>query len=111
MMYVDFEAKGINYKLRLNTRNTVNLERQLGCNPLSIFDNEDTIPTVTTMVQVLYASLLQFNHGLNLNDAYDIFDDWLADGHVVTDFLHVIVDIFKVSGIIKDDKRGNEEKN
>lgn len=101
MMYVDFHAGNKDYKLRLSTRNTVMLEKQLGCNPLSIFGNGDTIPTVTTMVNVLYCSMLQYNHGISLNDAYDIFDEYLADGNTVTDFLHILVDIFKVSGLIK----------
>jgi hypothetical protein len=106
MMYVDFNAGNKDYKLRLSTRNTVMLERQLGCNPLAIFGDGDTLPTVTTMVQILYVSLLQYNHGISLDDAYDIFDAYLADGHTVTDFLTVIIDIFKVSGLIKEDDAG-----
>lgn len=101
MMYVDFTAGNKNYKLRLSTRNTVMLEKQLGCNPLAIFGNGDTIPTVTTMVNVLYASLIQYNHGITLNDAYDIFDEYLADGHSVTDFINILLEIYKVSGLIK----------
>ncbi len=57
MMYVDFEAGNKAYKLRLNTRNTVALEQRLGCNPLSIFGDGETIPTVTVLVNVLWASL------------------------------------------------------
>ena len=102
MMYVDFTAGNKDYKLRLNTRNTVMLEKQLGCNPISIFGDGDTIPTITTMVQILYTSMIQYNHGISLNDAYDIFDEWLADGNAITDFLPIIVDIYKASGIIKD---------
>lgn len=101
MMYVDFTAGNNTYKLRLSTRNTVMLEKQLGCNPLAIFGSGDTIPTVTVMVNVLYASLIQYNHGITLNDAYDIFDDYLADGHSVTDFINVLLEIYKVSGLIK----------
>ena len=101
MMYVDFHAGNKTYKLRLSTRNTVMLEKQLGCNPLAIFGNGDTIPTVTTMVNVLYASLIQYNHGITLNDAYDIFDEYLGDGHSVTDFINVLLEIYKVSGLIK----------
>ena len=111
MMYVDFSAGNKDYKLRLNTRNTITLEKQLGCNPLSIFGDGETIPTVTTMVQILYNSMQQLNHGVSLNDAYDIFDEWLADGHVTTDFLSVIVDIYKVSGLIQNDKDSTTEKN
>lgn len=107
MMYVDFTAGNKEYKLRLNTRNTVALEKQLGCNPLSIFGNGDTIPTITIMVQVLHASMQQYEHNITINDAYDIFDNWLSDGHTMTDFLPIIVDIYKVSGLIKDEAEKN----
>lgn len=109
MMYVDFTAGNKDYKLRLSTRSTVALEKQLGCNPLAIFGDGSTIPTMTTMVNVLHASLAQFNHGISLNDAYDIFDAYLEDGHSMTDFITVIVEVYKVSGIIP---KGEEtEKN
>lgn len=109
MMYLDFTAGNKDYKLRLNTRNIVSLEKQLGCNPLAIFGAGDTIPTITVMVQILYASLVQYNHGISLTDAYDIFDAWLADGHSSTDFIPIILDIYKASGIIKNDKKGENE--
>ena len=112
MNYIDFSAGNKDYKLRLNTRNTVMLEKQLGCNPLSIFGDGSTIPQVTVMVAILHASLQQYNHGINLNDAYDIFDAWLADGNSTTDFLSVILEIYKASGIIpKDEVKDLEGKN
>lgn len=109
MMYVDFHAGNKDYKLRLSTRNTVMLEKQLGCNPLAIFGNGETLPTVTTMVQILYCSLIQYNHGISLDDAYNIFDEYLADGNTATDFITVLLDIYKVSGLIKKDSI--DEKN
>lgn len=112
MLYYEFEAGNKAYKLRLNTRNTITLERALGCNPLAIFGNGDNIPTVTVMVNILFAAMQQYEHGITLNDAYDIFDKWLDDGHAVTDFIPVILEVYKVSGIIKSDKKGEvTEKN
>ena len=111
MMYVDFTVKGKEYKLRLNTRNLIMLEKQLGCNPLAIFGKGDTIPQVTTMVQILYFSLQQYNHGISLNDAYDIYDKWINEGHTVTDFIPIILEVYKVSGIIKADAEVSAEKN
>lgn len=108
MMYVDFTANNKNYRLRLSTRAIVALEKQLGCNPLSIFGNGDTIPTVTTMVTVLHASLQQYEHGITLDKAFDIFDDYIADGHNATEFINVILEIYKVSGLIPKEV---EEKN
>ena len=109
MLYYDFEAGNKAYKLRLNTRNIVALEKQLGCNPVSIFGKGDTIPTISTMVVVLHAALQQYQHGITLDDAYTIFDDYLADGHAMTDFIPDIIEIYKVSGIIKVEETG--EKN
>lgn len=109
MVYVDFTAGNKDYKLRLNTRNTVALEKALGCNPLAIFGNGEEIPTITTMVNILFYSLQQLNHSISLDDAYDIFDRYLEDGNSSTDFINVILEIYKVSGIIKN--TDNEIKN
>lgn len=110
-MYTIFNVSNKEYKLRLNTRNVVLLEKQLGCNPLSIFGNGETIPTITVMVSILHASLQQYQHNITLNDAYDIFDEWLVDGHATTDFIPVILDIYKASGIIPDETKAEDVKN
>lgn len=107
MLYTDFTAGNKDYKLRLSTRNIVALEKQLGANPLSIFGNGDKFPTITEMVTILYFSLQQLNHGISLNDAYDIFDAYLEE-HTATDFIPVILEIYKASGLIGE---GNGEKN
>lgn len=103
MVYVDFNAGNQQYKLRLSIRATVALEKQLGVNPLMIFGDGEQIPTITTMVSILHASLQQFHHSIGLNEAYNIYEAWLNDGNSVVDFLPVIIDIYKVSGIIKDE--------
>lgn len=108
MNYIDFEAGNKTYKLRLGTRNIITLEKQLGCNPLAIFGTGDTLPTITMMVYILHASLQQLNHGITLNDAFDIFDEYIADGHASTDFIPVILEVYKASGIINGD---TNEKN
>ena len=108
MNYIEFEVGNKVYNLRLSTRNIVLLEKQIGCNPLKIFgaDNE-SVPTVTVMVTILHAALQQYNHGITLNDAYDIFDKYLEE-HSTVDFIPVILDLYKVSGIIPKD---SNEKN
>ena len=101
MLYHEFTVENKVYKLRLNTRNIISLESALGCNPLAIFGNGDTIPTVTTMVQILWASMQQLNHGITLDAAYDVFDAWINEGHNMTEFIQVIIEIYKVSGMMK----------
>jgi hypothetical protein len=99
MMFYDFEVGNKVYKLRLNTRNTIALEKALGCNPLSVFGDGTVLPTVSQMVNILWASLQQYEHGISLNDAYDIFDKYLEE-HLLTDFFAVIVEVYKVSGLL-----------
>lgn len=103
MNYVEFQAGNKQYQLRLNTRNTVSLEKHLGCNPVAIFGSGDTIPTITVMVRILHAALQAKERNITLDGAYEIFDEWLEDGHVTTDFIAVIIDIYKASGLIKDE--------
>lgn len=116
MFYVDFTAGNKDYKLRLNTRSVVALEKQLGCNPLAIFGNGDTIPTITTMITILQASLQPMHHGITLNDAYDIFDKWIEEGHTTVEFVNIILEVYKASGIVpkeinEEEKTDENEKN
>ena len=113
MMYYDFKAGDREQKLRLNTRSTVALEKQLGCNPIMIFGADgNSIPTVSTMVVILHASLQAYEHGITLEKAYDIFDAYLEDGNTAVDFVKVIMEIYKASGIVPSGAENNDsEKN
>ena len=108
MFGYNFDVNGKTYILRLSTQNIVALEQKLGCNPIAIFGDGTTIPKISDMVLILFYSLQQMNHGLTLNDAYKLFDEYLASGHIATDFISVILEIYKVSGIINDE---DTEKN
>lgn len=111
MNYIDFEAGNKSYKLRLSTRNVVALEKNIGRNPVAIFfeGNDERIPTITEMVAVLHASLQQYNHGISMNDAFDIFDDYVAEGHTTMEFIKVIMSVYQASGLMP--KNEAEAKN
>lgn len=110
MLYHELTINNTDYKLRLTTRNIVALEKQLGCNPLSIFGaNGDRIPTITEMVNILHQSLQAYHHSISLNDAYELFDKYLEDGNNSVNFIPVIIEIYKASGIIEQE--GTGEKN
>lgn len=109
MNYYEFNAGDKTYKLRLNTRSIVALEAKLGCNPLAIFGDGSIVPTVSTMVNVLHASMQQYHDNTSVNVAYSVFDSYLDDGNTMTDFIAVILEIYKVSGLIRVE--AEEEKN
>lgn len=104
MMYYEFEAGNNVYKLRLNTREIINLEKKLGNrNPISLFgNNADRIPTHTEMIQVLHHALQPYQHGITMDRTIDIFDSFIADGHTMTDFVPVMTKIYATGGIIPD---------
>ena len=68
------------------------------------------VEEVKKMANILHSALQQYEHNITLDDTYDIFDSWLNVGHSTTDFIPVILEIYKASGIIKD-KKGNKDKN
>lgn len=109
-MYFDFEAGNKAYKLRLTTKAIMDLESKIGCNPMMIFGNGNRVPTVTEMVHILHQSLTPLNHGVTLNNAMSIFDAWLEEGHTPTDFIQVIIGIYKASGIIPADSETADEE-
>lgn len=103
MLYFDFETNSQAYKLRLTTKTIMDLEKKIGCNPLMIFGAGERIPSVSEMVAILHASLQSYHHGITLDNAANIFDTYL-ENHTVTDFIAVIVGVYKVSGIIQPDE-------
>lgn len=116
MMYHEFEVNGKTYKLRLSTKNIIGLEKRLGCNPVAVFGDGETIPSVTNMVNILHFALQDMQHGIGLDETYALFDAWLAEGHTMTDFIAEIISVYKVSGIIRADAKAtisaeDDEKN
>lgn len=110
MMFYILKVGEKEYKLRLTTHAIMNLEKKIGMNPLMIFGSKgEQVPTVSVMLQVLAASLEAFNHGVGEKEACEIFDNWLADGNTIADFINIILEIYKVSGLLK--QPNNEEEN
>lgn len=99
MNTVTFIVGGEEYKLRLTTAAIIKLEEKLGYNPLHIFGDGTTTPKVTDLVNFLWAALLP-KHNLKFDAVCNLFDAWLEE-NVPTDMLPVIIDVYKVSGLIK----------
>lgn len=114
MNYVLFTVKGKDYKLVLTTRTMVELEKRLnGRNPISILMDvaDDKLPTITEMILILWCSMVKYNHGISLDDCYDIFDDYVAEGHAYTDFIEVMMKIFETSGLINTKSTEDSDPN
>lgn len=112
VLYKVLNVNGKELKLRLRSRDCVDLERKLGESPLNILmkvSKEQKVPTVGFIVAVLYSSLQAYEHGYTMDKTYDLYDEYVDDGNEITDALNLITDVFEVSGFFK--KAKTEEEN
>jgi len=103
MIYSELKIGDKELKLRLDSRACVGLERKLGKSPLSVFmDAEKSLPKLEELIMILQASLQKFNQGYTEDKTYDLYDEYVEEGNTFTDFIPVIMDVFKVSGFFKE---------
>lgn len=106
------------YKCSLTMKSLVAAEKRLGENPLNMLmgvtGNE--LPSFEKLMILFHESLQKYQHGLSMDDVYDIYDEYTQSGKTFADFMLDVVEIFKTSGLIKEEKKGkkgkvNSEKN
>lgn len=107
-MFYNFEVGNKSYELKLTTKSVMQLEKKIGMNPMMIFGLDGrNIPTVSMMVSILHAALQPMYHGMSEDDAAQLFDSWIEEGHIYTDFIEVIYEIYIASGIVKRESEKN----
>ena len=110
MLYYEITIGEKELKLRLDARNCVDLERKLGKSPLTIFmESDGSLPTLEELISILHSSLQKYNKGFTLEKTYDLYDTYVEEGNTFTDFIPVIMEIFKVSGFFKEEEVKNAE--
>lgn len=108
MLYTTFTVKDREYKARLNAKACVDLEKKLGTNPLNVFvkmsDGDNiNLPTLGELITIIHASLQAYEHGISVDKVYGIYDDFIEEGHNQMDLIPIVIDIFKVSGLIPEE--------
>jgi hypothetical protein len=117
-MFTELIIGGDSYKLRLNTKASVALEKALGYNAISMFMDIDNgvMPKLGDILIVLHAMLQPMNHGMSIDKVYDLFDKYVAEGHNMYDLIPLFVEVFQESGYMPAAKdaeaaEGDIEKN
>lgn len=110
-MYTEFTAGDRTYKLRLTTKGIVSLEKTLGINPLQMFMgiDEDVLPKFGDLIAVLHQTLQTYEHGITINDTYDIFDLFIADGHTMWDLVPILIEVFQEAGFLPKEDAGDSK--
>lgn len=91
------------YKLRLEAAQIIQLEKALGgVSPLTVFTKagQNSMPALGDLLTILHYSLVAYNHSKKMEDTYKIYDNFVAEGNTMADLINVIVEVFKVSGLI-----------
>lgn len=113
MNYYEITIGDESYKLRLNTRGCIEVEKRIGKNPLSVFANvnEANLPSIGDLVAIFQVAMKPYHKDIKDNEIIDLVDDYIAENSFV-DFLNVIVEVLKTSGLFTTQQETNvKEKN
>lgn len=110
MLYTELKVGEEIFKLRLNTKNSIMLERALGYNPISMLMEIDKgkMPKLADVLVILHSMLQTYHHGYDMNKVYELFDAYAEkEGKSMFDLIPVFVEVFEQSGYIT---KTNDEK-
>lgn len=116
-MFTEIVIGEKSYKLRLTTKASVTLEKALGYNPIAMLMEIDngTMPKLGDLLVMLQVMLQTYHHGYTLDKVYELFDEYVEDGHGMFDLIPVFVEVFQQSGYLaaggNKDNEGETEKN
>ena len=102
MNYITLLLKGKEFRLKIDTRNSIALEKRIGTNPMNILmeAQDGKIPSFEALLLIFHAALQKYQHGISMERVYDIYDAYVEDGHDMTDFMTLIMEVLSVSGYI-----------
>lgn len=111
-MFEILTINGEEFKLRLTTRTSIQLEKALGRNPIDILMEIEggKIPKMMDMIIILHAMLQSMHHGYTQDKVIDLMDAYIADGHTNLDLLPVFIKVFENSGYIPKNPNSNTEE-
>lgn len=90
-------------KLKLTTKNIFDLESEYGCNLLMLLND---MPTLNVMLNIVSKASEKFNHGVSKEDVYELYDEYIEDGHSHLElFSDVVMGVFSASGFFSNKMR------
>ncbi|MBP3487280.1 MAG: hypothetical protein J6K53_02685 [Roseburia sp.] len=86
-------------KLKLTTPQTLELEKKFRKNLITLMGDENNIPPLTTMLQIIHAAAVPWNHGIRLKNVMDLYEKYMeAGGTQMNLYVDVYLQIYMVSG-------------
>lgn len=98
-----WKVAGENLKLKLTTPATLELEKKYRKNLISLIGDEDNIPPLTTMLQVIHAAAEPWKHGMKMKHITDYYEKYIQEGGTQLNlYVDVYMKIFMVSGFFSN---------
>ena len=112
-MYTELIIGGESYKLRLTTKHSIQLEKSLGYNPLTLLMDIDSgkMPKLMDVIIILHGCLQALHHGITIEKTMDLYDKYVEDGKSMFDLIPVFIEVFQNSGYISKGEPEGVEKN
>lgn len=101
---------GKELKCRLNTQNTIALEKKFNGKSVLKVLMEEQIPSLEMVLSTLHASLQALEHGYTMEKVYNLYDEYIEDGKSYTDLIPELITVLEVSGFFKRPPQ-EEQKN
>lgn len=104
MLFSVLKVKDKEYKLRLPMKGLINLEKRLGFNPINVLNtnSNDGLPNFEDMMVVIQESLQAYQHGSTLEDAYNLYDEYIETDGTFQGFILEFMKIFITCGLMSE---------
>lgn len=111
-MYHTLNTGKNQYKLRLDAKSAVAVERALGKSLFALFGegNINELPTTEETAIVLHGALQKFRHGVSYEDAFEIIDEYIENGGTYVGMFEELVKTLQVSGFFKVPEKTKENE-
>lgn len=103
MLYSTLRVGEKEYKLRISAKIAVDIERKIGKSLLAIFGegNLNELPGIETLITILHGALQTYEHGISLDDTYNIYDKYVEGEGSYAGMIQELVEVLKISGFFK----------
>ncbi|HCC01678.1 MAG TPA: hypothetical protein DEP60_03150 [Ruminococcaceae bacterium] len=106
--YIIWNVNGKDYRLRMTTFNTMQIEKQLG---MGMTDALNHLMDSRVIVGILWDAMQKYNHGMNLREVCDLYDDYLAGGGNVEKISNILMQLLAQIGIGDTEDTEDDAKN
>jgi hypothetical protein len=104
MPYIIWNVNGKEYRLRLTTFNSIQVEKQLG---MGLTEAVNHLMDSTVIIMILWGALQPYSHGMNFREVCDIYDNYIANGGSAEKIVDILLQLLAQIGI--GDTESNEK--